>query len=145
MVGSARVEVRNDILELVRLHEQLEAFSAGHNVPRETVYRLGVSLEEVFTNVVNHAYADADPHTIRVSFAFVNDSLAIEVEDDGMPFDPLQVPPPDNELPLDQRRPGGQGIHLVRRLMDEVAYRREGGHNVLQMKKYVMKISGEST
>jgi anti-sigma regulatory factor (Ser/Thr protein kinase) len=65
------------------------------------------------------------------------DSVAVEVEDDGRPFDPLQVPPPDLTLSLEQRPIGGLGIHLIRNLMDEVSYARRDGRNVLKMAKHL--------
>jgi serine/threonine-protein kinase RsbW len=63
----------------------------------------------------------------------------VEVEDDGRPFDPLLVPPPDLTLPLERRPIGGLGIHLIRSLMDEVAYARHDGRNVLKMAKRLAK------
>jgi len=61
----------------------------------------------------------------------------LTVSDDGVPFDPLAVAPPDTSLPLEQRPLGGLGIHLVRHLVDEVTYERRGDRNVLTLVKAV--------
>ncbi len=58
-----------------------------------------------------------------------------EISDDGVAFDPLKVPPPDLTADLESRPIGGLGVHFVKTLMDEVAYRREGDRNVLTMRK----------
>ena len=57
------------------------------------------------------------------------------VSDDGIAFDPLEVPPPDLESSLEDRPVGGLGVHFMLTLMDEVTYRREGDRNVLTMRK----------
>jgi serine/threonine-protein kinase RsbW len=46
--------------------------------------------------------------------------VTLTVEDDGPPFDPLAYPQPDLDAELGERLAGGLGIHLVRRLMDDV-------------------------
>ena len=59
------------------------------------------------------------------------------VDDSGRPFDPTLAEQPDLELGVDERPVGGLGIHLVRSIMDKVSYAREGGHNILKMKKLI--------
>jgi len=57
------------------------------------------------------------------------------VIDNGHPFDPTAAPEPDLSLPLERRRPGGLGIHLMRSMMDRVHYRRSDGSNILRLEK----------
>jgi anti-sigma regulatory factor (Ser/Thr protein kinase) len=63
--------------------------------------------------------------------------LRIEVEDDGRPFDPLAHSAPDLSQPLDKRPVGGMGIHMIRKSMDRVEYRRADGKNILTMTKAI--------
>ena len=37
-------------------------------------------------------------------------------------FDVTRAPDADVTLPIEQRRPGGLGLHLVRRLLDAIEY-----------------------
>jgi serine/threonine-protein kinase RsbW len=62
--------------------------------------------------------------------------IKAEVEDDGEPFNPLEAPEPDTEKSLEERTIGGLGIHLVRKLMDRLEYKREGERNLLTVRKY---------
>jgi hypothetical protein len=55
----------------------------------------------------------------------------------GKPFNPLKNPEVNTAIPLEQRPVGGLGIHLMRRFMDELEYRRESGQNVLTMRKHL--------
>ena len=57
--------------------------------------------------------------------------LSATVSDDGKPFDPLSLPEPDIHAPIEERKVGGLGIHLLRKLMDTVEYRRTGERNEL--------------
>jgi anti-sigma regulatory factor (Ser/Thr protein kinase) len=61
----------------------------------------------------------------------------MRVEDDAPEFNPLALAPPDVAAPLADRRVGGQGVFLVRRMMDTVNYERVGTRNRLAMTKHV--------
>ncbi len=61
--------------------------------------------------------------------------------DNGCPFNPLDRPEVDTAIPLDEKPIGGLGVHLMRRFMDELDYRREDGRNVFRMRK---KLNSES-
>jgi serine/threonine-protein kinase RsbW len=66
--------------------------------------------------------------------------IRVEVEDDATPFNPLEVPAPDLDRPLDERLVGGLGIHLVRQVMDGLDYQRLDGKNLVVMKKKTSSI-----
>ncbi len=92
-------------------------------------------LEEHLTNVIEYGLDDDGKHEIGVRFALDQNSFVVEVKDDGKAFDPLKSPEVNTAIPLEEKPVGGLGIHLMRRFMDELAYRRESGRNVLTMRK----------
>ena len=59
------------------------------------------------------------------------------IEDDGAAFDPLTLPQPNIEATIGDRRVGGLGVYLVRKLMDAVSYQRNGSRNQLRMSKHI--------
>ena len=118
-----------------RLVQALRDFAREHRLAATVVQVADLALEEHLTNIMNYGYEDGRVHEIRVRLALEGESLAVEVEDDGKPFDPLQRPPPDTTIPLEARPIGGLGIHLIRKSMDEVRYRRERDKNILSMRK----------
>jgi anti-sigma regulatory factor (Ser/Thr protein kinase) len=74
---------------------------------------------------------------IEVLLVLVGNSLTMTVQDDGPPFNPLSVPAPDVTADLDQRAVGGQGVFLMRSMMDTVSYQRVGAQNQLTMTKHI--------
>lgn len=129
-----RLHLRNDLVEISRLTEELEAFCARHQVPNDALLALNLALEEIVTNVICHALVEGE-HTIDVELLFDDGTVEARVEDTGPHFDPLQQEDPDVEAPLEERRIGGLGVVLVKRLMDDVAYTRRDGRNVLTIRK----------
>jgi len=61
--------------------------------------------------------------------------FVVEVSDNGKPFNPLDHPEPDLNQPLEERPIGGLGIHLIRKFVDQLAYRRDAGRNILTLRK----------
>lgn len=142
MDGAVDLHLHNDLEELDRLHTAVEAFGAQHDLPARVVFELTLALDEWVTNIVAYGYDDSGPHTIvvrlRLDAPAGSPVVTIEVEDDARPFNPLDVPPPQLDVPLEDRSIGGLGIHFVRRCMDDVAYQRLGSRNLLLLQKRVV-------
>ncbi len=127
--------LRNELLELQRLNQEVSTFAELHHFSSEMLHNLILVLEEVVSNIMLYGYDSAQEDTIDVLLTLQENAVVLEVQDNGVPFNPLDVPDPDIERPLHEREIGGLGIYLTRTLMDELAYRREHGKNVLWMKK----------
>ena len=101
-------------------------------LPTEKVSRLDLAIEEWATNVCRHAYLGGNG-TVWVAVWWDGPTLAVELSDEGSPFDPTAATEPDISLPLEERSPGGLGLLLMRRMVDEVSYRRDGHRNVVTL------------
>ena len=99
--------------------------------------RLNLALEEVITNIISYAFPDEEEHTILLRLAIVDQDMIAEVEDDGYPFNPLAVPDPEIDLPLEDRPIGGLGILLTKKMVDHIEYEHQDGKNVVRMKKRI--------
>jgi len=96
--------------------------------------RLELVLEEVFLNLVHHAYAPGRAGIAEVAYAVQGPgALSVQVADHGAPFNPLEQDDPDLELALDERPIGGLGIFLIKTLPASISYARAGGRNVLTL------------
>ena len=129
--------VANDISELGRLSGQLTQFWTEHRLPAEMEGEVCLALEEIVVNIMRYGHPEGGKHEILVRLSFESGLVTVAVEDDGVPFNPLEAREPDLNRPLEERSIGGLGIHLVRNLMDGVDYRREEGRNYLVMRKRV--------
>lgn len=90
-------------------------------------------VEELFINIVRHAFPDGNPVPVRARFAFdeARGALHIVLADAGVPFDPTEPPAPRVSGDGADLEPGGLGILLVRSKTEALWYRREGGFNVV--------------
>jgi anti-sigma regulatory factor (Ser/Thr protein kinase) len=102
-------------------------------LPLDTVYALDLGLQETVANAMNYAFPDGGAHTIMVTVRRLEDRIEVEVDDDGIPFDPLTVSLPPLPERLEDVIPGGNGIRLMRHFLDGLSYRRSSGRNHLTM------------
>lgn len=131
--------LRNDLQEIERAAEIVAAFGAAHHLSSDDLFALNLSLEEVLTNVIHYAYDPGTEHTFDLRLTLDDALLTVEVEDGGRAFNPLDRADPDIDQPLEERPIGGLGIYLVRQLMDEVHYCRQADHNLLTLKKRLIR------
>ena len=133
------VVVANDISEVDRLYRSVSQFCRENGLSSEIEGDLSLALEEVLVNVISYGHPEGGKHEILVELAVEEECVVATVEDDGMPFNPLETPEPDLDSPMEARRIGGLGIHLVRNITDRLEYRRNEGRNRLVMWKNVRR------
>jgi len=91
-------------------------------------------IEEVLVNIVKYAYAGREPGDMTIICSEDEEHLILDVEDSGVPFDLLTAAEPDVTAGVEERPIGGLGIYLIKKLTDEVRYRRDGDRNRLTLK-----------
>ncbi len=97
--------------------------------------QIKLACEEIIVNIINYAYPEKEG-SMDVEYTLRDDgAFQIQISDEGIPFDPLSLPEPDIGAPLEERKIGGLGIYLVRKVMDEVTYRRVDNKNVITLLK----------
>lgn len=100
------------------------------------VYNIQLATDEAASNIIEHAYEGVTNGVLDLSCGMDGDVIKIVLIDYGEPFDPSAVPMPDLKADLSERKIGGLGIFLMRKLMDEVSYDpRADKSNVLTMTK----------
>jgi len=94
-------------------------------------------VDEALTNIIRHAYGNAADRPIEIELvpmpgADGASGLEVRLRDYGPAVDPSRIRSRD----LDDVRPGGLGVHIMNRCMDEVEYRAaEGGGTLLRLVK----------
>src|SRR5262245_55318019 len=125
----------NNLAEIEPLTESIVSYCHENGIDESACYEVRLALEEAISNTIKYGYADQQPHTIYVRVGFQNRELVLVIEDDANEFNPLEAPAPDLSLPVEQKPIGRLGIFLMRSVMDEVDYRRDGAKNILRMSK----------
>jgi anti-sigma regulatory factor (Ser/Thr protein kinase) len=126
--------------EVMRGVEVLQEFARAQGVPEKMIFGLALALEECGSNIVNHALQRDPQRKFQVSFKHSGDAFVIELRDGGPKFDPTATAARKPQAE-DDDLPGGWGIELVRRNMDEIRYQREAGENVLRLTKRLVSAS----
>jgi serine/threonine-protein kinase RsbW len=90
-------------------------------------------MEELLVNIFSYAYPDR-PGDVELSCGGDDAGrLLVELRDAGVPFDILASADPDLRSSIEERNIGGLGIFFVKRLVQDIRYRREEGKNILTL------------
>lgn len=96
-------------------------FFGRHGISAEILPTVDFALEELFTNMVKYS-PSGDAH-VSVELAMTPGGVEVTLTDyDVERFDVTQAPDANIHLPIEDRRPGGLGLHLIRRLVDSLDY-----------------------
>jgi anti-sigma regulatory factor (Ser/Thr protein kinase) len=110
-----------NIDSLADIFSFLEGVAAEFNLDGKTVFAVNMAVEELFTNMVK--YNPDGTSDISLELLLLADSVSVGIVDtDSEGFDITALEKVDTNASLEERRPGGLGIHLVKSLMDEVSY-----------------------
>jgi serine/threonine-protein kinase RsbW len=133
-------ELKSNLSELDKLCRHLETFGQKTGLSKKFVFEVNLVLDELFTNIISYGFDDdGGEHTIKVTMTPDKDGLCLCIEDDGKPFNPVEFETPDVSCSIEECKIGGLGIHIIRKLMDDICYERCEDKNVLKLKKGLVK------
>ncbi len=130
-------KLKNTTSELDKLCRNLEQFGNTLGLTEKCIFQINLALDELFTNIVSHGCKNGEDHWIKIAISHENGTVVIRIEDTGIPFNPDSVEGPDTIDDIEHCPVGGLGIHLIKKLMDEILYERCGNKNVLTLKKNI--------
>lgn len=119
-------------LSVVPIPESMSEVSAfldscveDFSVPLKTGYSLKVVADELFSNIVYYSGAQ----TADILFRNEADSITLIFEDDGKPYNPMEAEEPDITAGIEDRKIGGLGLFMVKKMAETVRYEYVAGKN----------------
>jgi serine/threonine-protein kinase RsbW len=131
----ASLTIAADVEQLTQVREFVYDFARHYCVEEDWLYDLILAVDEAVTNIIQHGYEQTGG-LILVQIETLSDGLQVVIYDTAPSFDPTTYPDPELTAELEERKPGGIGIYMMRKLTDKVFYCcQPDGINELQLVK----------
>jgi len=118
---TTRLQITAHLDELVQVRQFVEETAVSFTNDPQVISDIVLAVDEAVTNIIQHGY-QLQAGSIEISINYQSNRLEIRLRDNAPAFDPTQMAPPDPDIPLSQRRPGGLGVHMMRQLTDDLQY-----------------------
>jgi len=119
--------------------ERIRHFVADHardfGFDDHDIHDIQLAVDEACTNVIKHAYQYKTDNQFCVRIGTRGNEMLVSIIDNGKPFDPDAYKMPTTQDQLNQKKRSGYGILLIRKLMDNVEYRKRNSRNEIRMTK----------
>ena len=138
-----RIEIRvpSDPVFMTVVRQVASAVGALTGLTPRDVDAVTLAVDEACTNVIKHAYRYDYSKEIILSFQVFPDRLELTLRDFGIKCEPADIKGRD----LDDIRPGGLGVHIIRGVMDRVEYDTHHTHGTeLRMTRFLSRETGET-
>ena len=129
VIRSVDFVIHNDLSEIAVVRDALDQIGQEFEVPARAMVQLQVAIDEVLSNVIKYSWPEGGKHELLVRMTLRATGLGLDIFDDGRPFDPLRAPEPSPPRAGQRPRPGGVGIHMTKKLVDNLTYERINGRN----------------
>lgn len=130
---SISVQASTEHLSEVRDFVAEHATNCGFK--KQDVADIRLAVDEAYTNIIKHAYKNDKQKSVDIELGYNSSKLWISLLDTGDAFDPSNYSQPDVRKKIKEKKRGGVGVYLIKKLMDNVEYRTEGSVNEIRMTK----------
>ena len=132
-----RLVMASQLSEIRRASRLVDEFKARHGLADEDSDAIHIVLDEILSNSIRHGVAGAALHEIVVSLDLADGEVIVQVDDDGVAYDPTEAPTPSLAGTLEERNEGGLGVLFVRSLTHAIEYRHVDGRNRLVLRRRI--------
>ena len=122
---------------LVELRSFLQRSLEAYGFSEVDRHQVTLAVEEVCTNLIIHSHASNPKEVIYLEVKELKEKLAIEITDKGDAFNLLEYEVPDLKKVIEEKRKGGIGILLVKKIMDEIEFESKNGKNTCRLIKKI--------
>lgn len=136
---SVRLDIQSSLAMLEIVQAVSDHIGRMSGLDEDALHWIGVAVRESVINAIKHGNRNDERKRVHVEFTLLDgdpgSGIAIRVRDEGLGFDPANLP--DCTEPENLLKSSGRGIFLIRTFMDELELRRapEGGMEVVMVKR----------
>lgn len=130
------IQLTAKIENMEMLVQSVSSVAGNLGFTAKRIREIELAVEEALVNIINYAYPNGEGDIKVTCTREDSRALVIEIEDTGVAFDLMLLKEPDISADISERQVGGLGIFLIRKLMNEVKYRRKHNRNVLTLVAY---------
>ncbi len=133
-----KITVSSSTDNLSRIREFIKTTSEEAGFDKDTANKIVLATDEACTNIIKHAYKNIKTGRIEINISFKNKKFTVSISDSGKHFNSSSVPEPDLPRYYQEKKVGGLGMYLMKKLMDEVKYSQQNDKkNKVTLVKYL--------
>lgn len=117
-----RLSVKSTTSNLSTIRNFIKKLSAQAGFDEETTNKIVLATDEACTNIIKHAYKYSVSGQININVNYRNKKFSVSITDQGSHFNSKSIKEPDLKKYYEEKRIGGLGMFLMRKIMDEVKY-----------------------
>jgi len=133
MTYTTRISCDKANLKLVR--DFVSDVLKGYSIPDTEVNLVVVAVDEVCSNLIIHAHNCNDQESIDIEISHNKSTFVFEIIDRGSVFDISRYDAPSIDKIIKNKKMGGIGLILVKKIMDKIQIEQNGGRNICRLYK----------
>ena len=127
--GENSITVIADDKSMIPVSEFAKSLTEKLAVVPKVANKVSIAVDEIYSNIINYSGAEL----ATISYEIKDGRLYITFTDDGIPYNPLEAEEPDITLSAEERKIGGLGIFMVKKMTESMEYTYEDEKNILKL------------
>lgn len=129
------ITVQASTKHLAEVRDFVAKHASEFGFKKQDVADIRLAVDEAYTNIIKHAYNNDEHKSVDIELGYNSSKFWISLLDTGNAFDPKSYSKPDVRRKIKEKKRGGVGVYLIKKLMDNVEYHSEGSVNEIRMYK----------
>lgn len=125
-----RIKVTANFQGLLKIKKKLETYLKRAKCSPALHKKIEIIVDELASNIVLYAYPKAEGK-LTLTITNIKEGYKLRFTDKGIPYNPLTANPPNIDLPMENRKIGGLGIYMVKKMASRVCYQHSHKKNHL--------------
>ena len=129
--------IKSSTDHLSEVRKFIKSTAKEYGMDKNNASKVVLAVDEACTNIIKHAYNYSPSGTITIKTKLYKTKMSVTISDKGTHFNPNSVPEPDIAGSQKQKKRGGLGIFIMKKLMDDVQFKLTGNGNEVILVKYL--------